>query len=109
MQGVTKLERLLKKQEFDLVYKTGRRLFSKHFSITFLKSPRKRIGFSISSKVGGAVVRNRIRRVIREMFRNNIDLFPHGDCVIWAKTGAAKLNRPEIREEISALAKNVNK
>ena len=108
MQGFTKLDRILKGSEFEVVYKKGKRLFSKHFSVTFLGTQRKRIGFSISAKVGGAVVRNRIRRVIRDLFRREPSHFPQGDCVIWVKPSSATLDNRKIREEIISLAKKFN-
>lgn len=103
MPNFSKDERLLRSEDFALVYEKGARSFSKNFFISFTGGPKKRIGLTVSSKVGPANVRNRIKRVIREFFRLNKDVFPVGDVVITAKSGAAKLSNSELKDEISKL------
>ena len=63
--------KLVRKADFDAVYRNGKRRSSSHFTV-FLKAndlPESRFGFSIKRALGGAVVRNRIRRRIREVVR----------------------------------------
>jgi ribonuclease P protein component len=63
--------RLVRKADFDAVYRNGKRRSSSHFTV-FLKAnelPESRFGFSIKRALGGAVVRNRMRRRIREVIR----------------------------------------
>lgn len=46
-----------------------------------------RFGFVVSRRVGGAVRRNRVRRLLRETTRRNMSLIPNGwDCVLIART-----------------------
>jgi ribonuclease P protein component len=54
----------VRKAEFDAVYRTGKRRSSSHFTAFFRanEQPQSRFGFSIKKTLGGAVVRNRIRR-----------------------------------------------
>ena len=63
--------RIVRKADFDAVYRNGKRRSSSHFTV-FLKAndlPESRFGFSIKRALGGAVVRNRIRRRVRELVR----------------------------------------
>jgi ribonuclease P protein component len=63
--------RLVRKGDFDRVYQTGKRFSSSHFTIFVRRNELalSRFGFSIKKALGGAVVRNRIRRRLREMVR----------------------------------------
>jgi ribonuclease P protein component len=60
---------------------------------------------TVTKKVAGAVGRNRVKRVLREVFRRNRHLFPEGcDVVIIAKTGAPELGYEAARVELSLVA-----
>jgi ribonuclease P protein component len=65
--------RLCRSGDFSRVYRGGVRLRVPPLRVCALKQPegRSRLGLSISRKVGGAVVRNRWKRAIRESFRLN--------------------------------------
>jgi ribonuclease P protein component len=73
--------RLLKHSDFERVYKQGRRHFSSHLTVFYLRQaegalpgdglPKKgpRVGFTVGRVLGGAVERNRIKRRLREAVR----------------------------------------
>jgi len=73
--------RLLKHSDFERVYKQGRRHFSSHMTVFYLRRaegvtpqgalPEKsaRVGFTVGRVLGGAVQRNRIKRRLREAVR----------------------------------------
>lgn len=63
-----------------------------------------RLGLTVSRRVGGAVVRNRVKRRVREWFRTHRALFPRGkDCVVVARPAAAGIDSRELDRELAAL------
>jgi ribonuclease P protein component len=87
--------RLRKRWEFNNVQTRGHRVHTSHFVMLVLpgQSQRKRLGITVSKKVSpNAVVRNRIKRVVREVFRLHGDVFPDADVVLIAKQGAGELD-----------------
>jgi ribonuclease P protein component len=78
----------VRRSEFDAVYRAGKRRSSSHFTV-FLRAnhlPHSRFGLSIKKALGGAVVRNRIRRRTREIVRCHRLEIPAGwDIVIHPK------------------------
>ncbi len=78
-----------------------------HFSLLIHKNKyeSKRIAVTIRKQVGNAVLRNRMRRLIKESFRLNKDLFIDGyDNLIRVKqVPFEKLNLKEIRDELFNL------
>jgi ribonuclease P protein component len=61
---------------------------------------RPRLGLSVSKKVGSAVVRNRVRRRLKEIFHSSvIDLPRDLDLVISARPAAAEASFEELNEE----------
>jgi len=65
------IERVRRPGEFRTILRRGRCFRDPILRIHFLESRRElpRLGLVVSRKVGGAVVRNRVKRIIREIFR----------------------------------------
>ncbi len=76
---------LKKKNEIDLVLRTGKRITGKIFTVFVLSSEKTRVAFLISKKVGTAVQRNRMKRLFREAYRLNRELFEGKEIVFSIK------------------------
>lgn len=87
--------RLSRSAEFERVYRHGRSTANRHLVLyTFpnASTERPRLGLSVSRKVGGAVERNRVKRLLREAFAQvEGDLQPGQDVVVVARPSAAEL------------------
>ena len=103
MPTFDKSGRLRKRIDFTVVAARGRKLFLPDFIIIKSASERSwpRIGITVSRKVGNAVCRNRIKRLIREFFRNNRKYFQSADYNIIARSGAAKLGFDDVCQELA--------
>ena len=62
--------RLKKEKDFSLVFNKGKRLYSSALTMVFIPAKELKAGFAVGKKHGGSVVRNRIKRLLRESFRS---------------------------------------
>lgn len=100
--------RLRRREEFLRVQRTGRRVHTRHYVVVVLPRAEddglQRIGITVTKKVAGSVGRNRTKRVLREVFRQNRHFFPEScDVVVIAKSGAHLLGYEEAREELARI------
>jgi len=101
-EGLAARQRIRKKKDFLVLYKKGRRYKSRFFSLIYSTSalPYSRVGVVASRKVGGAVVRNKAKRWMRDLFRRNRDLLESPvDLLIVAQPDMAGATWAEVREE----------
>ena len=100
----------MRRGEFDAVYRAGKRRSSSHFTVFFRANqmPVSRFGFSIKKALGGAVVRNRIRRRLREIVRGHRAEIPTGwDVVVHPKGSVARAEFSGLRADLLRLLKSV--
>lgn len=98
-----KSARLRKRPEFLKLSRIGRKQQSANFVVIRKPNDRAetRLGITVSGKVGNSVVRNRIKRQLREFFRRRrAELAPVCDLLIIARTSAAQLPAKSIRAEL---------
>jgi ribonuclease P protein component len=98
--------RLLRRAEFDAVYREGRRRSSREFTL-FLRPnglDSSRFGWSIKKALGSAVRRNRIRRRLREILRlHRQEIAPGWDIVIHPRSSAATAQFSALQAELLKL------
>ncbi len=99
-----KSARLRKRREFLKLSRTGRKIHSAHFVIVRGKSDcgETRMGITVSGKVGNSVVRNRIKRLLREFFRRHRgQLGASLDFLVIARKGASEISSRSLAKELS--------
>ncbi|MCK6590081.1 MAG: ribonuclease P protein component [Polyangiaceae bacterium] len=117
---LTRSQRIRKRADFVRIQDGGARVSTRHFLL--LLSPQlaaradvpevhpstapnpARLGVVASRKVGGAVERNRAKRLLREVFRKHQEIFPPQlDVVIIVRPGAHELAFADVEAEITAV------
>jgi len=101
-----KEERIRRRVDFLEIFREGTKTRTAHFWVSFRPNGRshRRLGITVGKKAGSAVVRNRLKRRIREFYRQNKGLFPPGtDVVITAKEDAGGLDFRQVANELKAV------
>lgn len=101
-----KEERISKRSEFSDLRLHGKRHSRGNFVVILRKNGRDitRLGIAVSKRVGNSVKRNRIKRLIREVFRHNKQEIPKGyDILIVAREAADKPSFSKVNAELGDL------
>jgi ribonuclease P protein component len=101
---------LLKRKDFLRLSYSGKRVGNKYFTALYLKSKKdkSRLGITASKRVGNAVVRNRMKRLVREYFRlNKRELKKIIDISVIVKKNSAYLTTKEAFSALEYLFKKV--
>jgi ribonuclease P protein component len=105
-----KQDRLTKRREFLSVYGQRRAYFFRYVVI-YVKANEgsgHRLGITVSKKAGCSVLRNRVKRVVREAFRKSKGLIPESyDIVVNAKKDARQIGLSDAIEALNGLASKV--
>lgn len=97
-------ERVRKRSEFDRIQKGGRRVNTNHFVLVLAPGPARdqpaRLGITASRRIGGAVQRNRAKRLIRAAFGVTREVWlPGVDLVVIVKKPLGELKLDEVVRE----------
>ena len=95
---------LTKRAQFGLVYDEGRSWVSSAIVMKVLPNGLglSRCGFTVSRRVGKAVVRNRVKRLLREILRQN-RLQPGWDIIFIARASAARTSYASLGKAVRGL------
>lgn len=97
--------RLKKRKEFAYIYKKGNKVHGRGMSVFFVASkyPTPRVGFSVSNKIGKAIIRNRIKRQLRHIIRDFIPSIHHYNLVILAHAEILDMDYSSMHSTIQKL------
>ncbi len=103
MAGLPPRARLRRAADFAALRNARGRWQTRHFLLRWIESPvaATRLGLAVSRKVSKrAVQRNRIKRIVRESFREQRNELPPLDVLVIARTSAAAANRPALHADL---------
>ena len=95
--------RLGPNRQFSYVYRRGVRASCHDLTLLYVRSAQKRVGFSVSKKVGVAVVRNRTKRRLRECVRPRLPQLKNGLYVFVARPSAAERSFEQLNHSMEGL------
>ena len=101
--------RVLRRADYLDNYSSGRRYVGRWlvFFVRPARGPSARLGVTITKKTGSAVVRNRLRRKLRELFRRCAGLRAAVDVVVNVRAGAEETSFTELSRDFEKLAARV--
>ena len=105
----TLADRVRKRSEYQRVYEKGQKISSKSLVLFYLENSlkRPRLGMTVTRRTGGAVQRNRTKRLLREWFRENRGDLPPLDLVINAREGIHRMTQAALSRELKDLLRRV--
>ena len=112
-QSFLRSRRLLRRADFQRVYRDGWRVHGPLFTLHVIRTAAgagPRVGLTASRKVGKAVARNRVKRLLREAVRRAWALFPPDcDAVFHAKPGAGEATFAQVQSEVERVLRKASR
>ena len=98
-----KANRLNKHGSFSYVYRNGKRVAEPDLTLIYTPAKTVRVGFSVSNKVGKAVVRNKVKRRLRAAVRIKLPRLRGCQAIVSANISAAERGYAELDGELECL------
>ena len=107
--NMTSIGVLRKRAQFQNVYEHGETKVDRYLVVRLLANNLEisRIGFSVSKRVGNAVVRNRVRRLLKEIIRD-IPFKTGFDIVVIVRVNAVEADYHKLKASVLALFRKYN-
>lgn len=104
-------DRIRKRSEFKVTYERGRKIPSKNIVVFVARNAmgRPRLGITVTRRLGGAVKRNRAKRLIREVFRRHKAELQDVDVVVNGKVSLPAARFTYLEKEFLACLKSYRK
>ncbi|WP_273123526.1 ribonuclease P protein component [Metabacillus sp. HB246100] len=99
--------RVKKNKDFQKIFKQGKSIANRQFVLYIMDNSTEkefRIGLSVSKKIGNAVTRNKVKRLIRQVFLEEKDKLITGkEFIMIARKPAAEMNYHEVKGSVQHL------
>ncbi len=93
--------RLNRNSSFHYIYRNGEKIYNRYFVLYFVKGKSTKIGISVSKKIGNSVVRNKVKRRLKEAFSQLIEgIKGRYNFVIVARESIVNVLFSDIRNEL---------
>lgn len=111
-EGLPRVQRVRKRADYLSIQGSGRRFTGDHYMLFARRASGDpgpaRLGVTVSRKVGNAVLRNRVKRWVRESYRRmQRDVPPGMDLVVVARPSAAGAGYEPTAAELANLARRL--
>jgi ribonuclease P protein component len=101
--------RLKKNNQFQRLFKKGKRVFCNNLTLLYTPSDKLIMGIALSKKHGNAVTRNRIKRLLRAAFTNNLDKLSCNIALVILPKVADSYNYKDFEKSLISCFKRIEK
>ena len=102
-ERLPKEEIIKRSNEFSRIIKNGKRWKGKYLRIFFEEAGTRQVGFAVSKRHGNAVKRNRIKRLLREIYRKRRHKIGKYKIIIMTEQGAMHLKISNLEQDFDCF------